>query len=97
VTIQVPVSMAPAVSREAFDWLVPGMFKEKIETLIKGLPKVYRKKLVPVNETVEIISREIPRKKNALFSALGEFILQRFGVEPGRLKHCRIILRCVYP
>ncbi|MDH4009464.1 MAG: ATP-dependent RNA helicase HrpA [Desulfobacterales bacterium] len=81
VTIQVPVSMAPAVSREAFDWLVPGMFKEKIETLIKGLPKVYRKKLVPVNETVEIISREIPRKKNALFSALGEFILQRFGVD----------------
>jgi ATP-dependent helicase HrpA len=81
VTIQVPVSMAPAVSREAFDWLVPGMFKEKIETLIKGLPKVYRKKLVPVNETVEIISREIPRQKNALFSALGEFILQRFGVD----------------
>ena len=81
VTIEVPVSMAPAVSKEAFDWLVPGMFKEKIETLIKGLPKVYRKKLVPVNETVKIISREIPRQKNALFSALGEFILQRFGVD----------------
>ena len=81
VTIQVPVSMAPAVSGEDFDWLVPGMFKEKIETLIKGLPKVYRKKLVPVNETVEIISREIPRQKKRLFSALGEFILQRFGVD----------------
>ena len=81
VTIQVPVSMAPAVSREAFDWLVPGMFKEKIETLIKGLPKMYRKKLVPVNETVEIISREIPPLENALFSALGEFILERFGID----------------
>jgi ATP-dependent helicase HrpA len=81
VTIQVPVSMAPAVSKEAFDWLVPGMFKEKIETLIKGLPKMYRKKLVPVNETVEIISRELPRQKNALFSALGEFIIQRFGID----------------
>jgi len=81
VTIKVPVSMAPAVSKEAFDWLVPGMFKEKIEALIKGLPKVYRKKLVPVNETVEIISREIPREKRSLFSALGEFILQRFGVD----------------
>ena len=81
VTIKVPVSMAPAVSKEAFDWLVPGMFKEKVEALIKGLPKVYRKKLVPVNETVEIISREIPRGKRSLFSALGEFILQRFGVD----------------
>ncbi|MEJ2222249.1 MAG: DUF3418 domain-containing protein, partial [Desulfobacterales bacterium] len=33
VTIEVPVSLAPAVSKEAFDWLVPGMFKEKIEAL----------------------------------------------------------------
>ncbi|MEJ2222248.1 MAG: DUF3418 domain-containing protein [Desulfobacterales bacterium] len=81
VTIEVPVSLAPAVSKEAFDWLVPGMFKEKIEALIKGLPKMYRKKLVPVNETVEIISREIPRRKNVLFSTLGEFVLKRFGVD----------------
>ncbi len=81
VTIEVPVSLAPAVSTQAFEWLVPGMFKEKIEALIKGLPKMYRKKLVPVNETVEIISREIPRHKNALASALGEFILERFGVD----------------
>ena len=81
VTIKVPVSLAPVVSSDAFDWLVPGMFKEKIEALIKGLPKAYRKKLVPVNETVEIISREISRQNRSLFSALGEFILQRFGVD----------------
>jgi ATP-dependent helicase HrpA len=81
VTIEVPVSLASAVSTEAFEWLVPGMFKEKIEALIKGLPKMYRKKLVPVNETVETISREMPRHKNALVSALGEFILERFGID----------------
>jgi len=81
VTIEVPVSMAPAISNETFDWLVPGLLKEKIEILIKGLPKAYRKKLVPVNETVEIICREIPRHKRSLFSALGEFIHQRFGVD----------------
>jgi ATP-dependent helicase HrpA len=49
--------------------------------LIKGLPKTYRKKLVPVNETVTIISRDMPRLKGALFATLGEFILQRFGVD----------------
>ena len=81
VTIQVPVSLAASVPKETFDWLVPGLIKEKIETLIKGLPKAYRKKLVPVNETVEIIHRELPRSRQALFSALGEFILQRFGVD----------------
>jgi ATP-dependent helicase HrpA len=81
VTIKVPISLTPAVSNENLDWLVPGHFKEKIEILIKGLPKTYRKKLVPVNETVEIISRDMPRLKGALFAALGEFILKRFGVD----------------
>jgi ATP-dependent helicase HrpA len=81
VTLEVPVAMAPAISKENFDWLVPGLLREKIEILIKGLPKAYRKKLVPVNETLEIICREIPRQKRALVSALGEFILQRFGVD----------------
>jgi ATP-dependent helicase HrpA len=81
VTIKVPISLTPAVERQALDWLVPGLFKEKIEALIKGLPKGYRKKLVPVNETVEIISREMPRVKRALLSVLGEFILERFGVD----------------
>ncbi len=81
VTLEVPVALAPTISKENFDWLVPGLLREKIEILIKGLPKAYRKKLVPVNETVEVICREIPRQKRSLFSALGEFILQRFGVD----------------
>ena len=81
VTIKVPVTLAPVVSKDTLDWLVPGLFKEKIEALIKGLPKTYRKKLVPVNETVEIVSRELSRGRRPLLSALGEFILQRFGVD----------------
>jgi ATP-dependent helicase HrpA len=81
VTIKVPVSLAAAVPKETLDWLVPGLITEKIESLIKGLPKAYRKKLVPVNETVDTIRGEIPRGKRSLISALGEFILQRFGVD----------------
>jgi ATP-dependent helicase HrpA len=81
VTIKVPVTLTPAVSNQDLDWLVPGLFKEKVEALLKGLPKAYRKKLVPVSETVETICRDLPRLKGSLLSALGEFILQRFGVD----------------
>jgi ATP-dependent helicase HrpA len=81
VTIKVPVTLAPLVAKDDLDWLVPGLFKEKLEALIKGLPKAYRKMLVPVNETLELISKELPREKRPLISALGEFILQRFGVD----------------
>ena len=81
VTIKVPVTLAAVVSKDALDWLVPGLLKEKIEALIKGLPKAYRKKLVPVNETLKIVSQELSRAKRPLISVLGEFILQRYGVD----------------
>jgi len=81
VTVKIPAPLAPAVSPEAVDWLVPGLIPEKIESLIKGLPKAYRKKLVPVKDTVAIICREMAQVESSLISALGEFIYSRFGVD----------------
>jgi len=81
VTVKVPTTLAQSVSPEAIDWLVPGLYPEKIEVLIKGLPKAYRKKLVPVKNTVDIIVRDMPKGQNSLVSALGDFIYRRFGVD----------------
>ncbi len=81
VTVKVPTTLAPAVSPETMDWLVPGLYPEKIEALIKGLPKAYRKKLVPVKNTVDIIVREMPKSQTSLVTALGIFIYRRFRVD----------------
>ena len=81
VTVKVPSAVAPAVSAEGMEWLVPGLFPEKIEFLIKGLPKSYRKQLVPVKNTVDIIVREMPRTRTSLVTALGDFIFRRFGID----------------
>jgi ATP-dependent helicase HrpA len=81
VTVKVPSALAQSVSPETIDWLVPGLYSEKIEVLIKGLPKAYRKKLVPVKNTVGIIVREMPKSQTSLVSALGDFIYRRFGVD----------------
>ena len=81
VTVIVPSALASRVPPEALDWLVPGLFKEKIATLIKGLSKTYRRKLVPVNDTVEIIAREMPLSEDALVTALSKFIYKRFGLD----------------
>jgi len=80
VTVQIPSSVAPSVSPEALDWLVPGLLEEKITVLIKGLPKEYRKQLVPVNTTVRTIVNELPKGRGALLTVLAAFIYQRFGV-----------------
>ena len=81
VTVNIPAPMTTAVPSESLEWLVPGLYREKITTLIKGLPKTFRKKLVPVAHTVNIIIREMPKTKTSLITALGNFIYTRFGVD----------------
>ena len=81
VTVTIPASMADAIPCESLGWLVPGLYREKITTLIKGLPKTFRKKLVPVANTVNIIISEMPKAKTSLITALGNFIYTRFGID----------------
>ncbi len=81
VTLRIPVRVISAVPPEPLDWGVPGFFKEKITALIKGLPKRYRKLLVPVSDTVEIIAKEMPPSEDSLFSALSQFVKRRFRAE----------------
>ncbi len=80
VTVRIPASVAGTVPSDAVDWMVPGLFKEKITALIKGLPKIYRKRLVPAASTAAIIAREMPQSDKSLFTALGDFIHTRFDV-----------------
>ena len=81
VTVRVPAAEAADVPPEPLDWLVPGMLREKIDALVRGLPKVYRRHLVPVADTIEIVLREMPRTDGPLVSALGEFFHRRFGLQ----------------
>lgn len=81
VTVSVPSTLTSRLSRERIEWLVPGLFEEKLTALIKGLPKRYRKLLVPVSETVKVISSEMEIAREPLVTALGRFIHGRFGVD----------------
>jgi ATP-dependent helicase HrpA len=91
VTLTVPSGSVGAVKPEALDWLVPGLVREKIEGMIKGLPKEYRRRLVPVTDTASVVARELPELKKALETkkspetpletALSRFIKTRFGVD----------------
>ncbi len=81
VTVKVPASGVSAISREPTDWIVPGLLEEKINALLRGLPKSYRKQLVPINDTLRCIMKEMPMYQGSLRSELSRFIDQRFGVD----------------
>ncbi len=79
ITLKIPVQAAPSLPSAALDWAVPGLLREKIAALLRGLPKEFRKKLMPLTETRDIILKEMPRE-GALLTALGRFLYKRFGV-----------------
>jgi ATP-dependent helicase HrpA len=58
VTLVVPVALINQVSDVDGEWLVPGLLREKLIALLKGLPKQYRRQLVPIPDTVD---RLLPR------------------------------------
>jgi ATP-dependent helicase HrpA len=53
VSVTVPVALLNRVPRFRFDWLVPGLLREKCIALVKGLPKEKRKRLVPTPDYVD--------------------------------------------
>jgi ATP-dependent helicase HrpA len=81
VTVSIPSGLVSAFPPERLDWVIPGLFEEKIMALIKGLPKTYRKRLVPASETAKVIAREMERSDEPLASALSRFLYRRFGVD----------------
>ena len=107
VTLTVPPALLSAIPVERLEWGVAGQYHDKIAALIKGLPKRYRKLLVPVGERAETIAREMPQapEEVPLFKAVADFVKRRFGVDvPAREwaladvpKHLRLRVAVVDP
>jgi len=52
-----------------------------VTALIKGLPKTYRKQLVPVPRTVDNILQEMEKGEPSLVNTLSRFVYRKFGVD----------------
>lgn len=81
VTLKIPYDRLNEIPHESIDWGVAGLFRERIAALIKGLPKRYRKPLVPVPETSRIIAREMKMGEDSLFQSLSRFVRKRFNAD----------------
>jgi ATP-dependent helicase HrpA len=59
VTVTVPVAGLGQLAPDRLDWLVPGLVQEKIEALIRSLPKSVRRMLIPAPEVAQRVAKEI--------------------------------------
>jgi ATP-dependent helicase HrpA len=80
ITLKIPAQAIPSIRDASMDWAVPGLVKGKVMALLKGLPKEYRKRLLPLGHTGEIILTEMERK-GTLPTSLSRFIYKKFGVD----------------
>ncbi len=70
VSVTVPVGLLNRVPRYRFDWLVPGLLREKCIALVKTLPKEKRKRLVPVPDYVDRALAQLHPDDSDLLQAL---------------------------
>jgi len=84
VTATIPMELLPRLDPQCFEWLVPGLLREKIAALLRGLPKGTRKQLIPIPATAEEIARELTPFHGILQEQLARAIRRRFGLSVGR-------------
>ncbi|MCW9089665.1 MAG: ATP-dependent RNA helicase HrpA, partial [Gammaproteobacteria bacterium] len=60
VTVALPLAALAQLRPEPFEWLVPGLIKEKLIALIKTLPKAIRRNYVPAVNFVEAALEAMP-------------------------------------
>ncbi|MBU0500957.1 MAG: ATP-dependent RNA helicase HrpA [Gammaproteobacteria bacterium] len=81
ITLVIPLAVLNQVSGDRCDWLTPGLLKELITELLRGLPKQLRKAFVPVPDYAERLSKSLEASDRPLLRALGEELKRLSGVQ----------------
>lgn len=74
VTMTVPLTVLNRLHAPSLEWLVPGMLREKIQLLIKALPKQIRRICVPVPDFITKFLENNPDRQAAIIPQLAHFI-----------------------
>ncbi|MFM7050906.1 MAG: ATP-dependent RNA helicase HrpA [Planctomycetota bacterium] len=74
VTARIPVEALSLVDPARFEWLVPGMLPEKIEALVRSLPKHLRVRLFPIEEVVQGAVESIDHGRGSLKAQLARHL-----------------------
>lgn len=80
VTVTIPLALLNTLPGWRFDWLVPGMLREKLAWYIKALPKHLRRVFVPVPDTVTAAMTDLA-PTGAMTEILAAWLARRSGLK----------------
>lgn len=79
ITLTIPLPVLNRLSPARLEWLVPGMIREKLQLLIKALPKQIRRLCVPVPEFITQFLSASPDTEQAILPQLAKAIGKHVG------------------
>ncbi len=81
ITVVLPLGLLSQLDERCFDRLVPGYLEEKVQGLLRALPKSFRRELVPLNEFCACFLEQAAAPGDALIDALTAFARRMHGVD----------------
>lgn len=79
VTVIVPLAILGQLTDRAFDYLVPGLLRDKVIALIKCLPKAIRKSFVPVPNYADTFLNAVSDRSLPLIESLAAYLKKISG------------------
>lgn len=79
ITLTIPLPVLNRLNTAALEWLVPGMIREKLQLIIKALPKQIRRVCVPVPEFITRFLAQEPDQTSAIWPQLAQAIAKQAG------------------
>lgn len=77
ISIRVPLAELSKLQKASIEWVVPGIFEEKITELLRSLPKQYRKQLAPIPDKVKELVPQLLKERHYRVGSLAEVLSQR--------------------
>jgi len=84
VTATIPLPLLNQLPAARFEWLVPGLLKEKLTALIKSLPKDLRVNFVPAPDCADTAFAALRPGDGSLLDALALFLGKQKGISVPR-------------
>ncbi|MDF1568940.1 MAG: DUF3418 domain-containing protein, partial [Spirochaetaceae bacterium] len=81
VTLKIPAGRLSDLTPDVPDWMVPGLLEEKVEALMRGLPKAHRKRLIPIPETAAQAVASMEPEGKDLVHALSEWLYRERQID----------------
>jgi ATP-dependent helicase HrpA len=81
ITQTIPLSLLNQTNPQRYQWLVPGLLRDKIIFLIKALPKSLRRHFIPVPQYADQCLQHLSPESGDLLAALSEQLRKLTGVE----------------